>query len=190
MSTTSFRDQPNYSIIKFAVLFTVLFLLLYYFNIGFFSLTTPGRHYHAFLAQHFNYIHWLRRILLHSSAALLNGMGYTAITSEYQLLVAGRGIIQLVYTCLGLGIMSFFTAFVLSYPKGGAARYWFLGLGLLVIQLLNILRFVVLVLYWRSSNPNIPDHHTIFNILIYALIMVSLYFWVKKPGAAATTHEN
>jgi exosortase/archaeosortase family protein len=167
---------------KFALTFIGLYLVFYYFNIGFFSLTSHGRHYNAFAAAHLNYIHWLRVGLLHASAAILNHIGFTAITSEYQLLVAGRGIITVVYSCLGLGLMSFFAAFVLTYPKqGGAARYWFLILGLLAIQVLNVLRFTLLVLFWHGNTPHIADHHTIFNLIMYVMIMVSLYFWVKQP---------
>lgn len=190
MSAAKLSHKPYYTPAKFAVVFVSLFLLFYYFNLGFFSLTSPGKHYNPYLATHFNYIHWLRQGLLHISAAILRTFGYTAITDEFQLLVPGHGIIQLVYTCLGLGVMSFFAAFVLAYPKQGVVKYWFLIIGLITIQLLNIARFVLLALYWKSNNQHIADHHTLFNLIIYILIVVSLYFWVKNADISTPKHEN
>lgn len=185
-----YKHRPYYAPIRFALVFISLFLVFYYINIGFFSLTSHGRHYNAFLAAHFNYIHWLRYALLHLSAGILKTIGFTAITNEYQLLVVGRGVIHLVYSCLGLGLMSFFAAFVLAYPSAGSGKYWFLGSGLVVIQLLNVLRFVLLSLYWDGHRQRIADHHTIFNIIMYLLIIISLYIWIKKATPVTSVHEN
>ena len=100
--------QKNKEPIRFVVTFLVLFLVFYYFNIVFFGLTSPGSHYNEFLANNLNYIDWLRWVLLKYSAIILHLFGYTAITNKYELLVAGKGIIKLVYTCLGLGVKTDF----------------------------------------------------------------------------------
>jgi exosortase/archaeosortase family protein len=175
--------------VRFLLVFLSLFILFYYFNVFFFGVTSEGNHYNAFLDQHFNYIRILRHFLLGASAQLLKWMGYTTLTSDTELLVAGRGVIRLVYSCLGLGIMSFFTAFVIAFPKKLKPKLLFLVCGILIIQLLNIVRFVLLALFWKSTRGIILDHHTIFNIIIYILIAVSLYLWVKhddqKPAADA-----
>ena len=167
--------------LKFIITFICLFVVFYYFNIYYFGITTPTNHhyYSAFLANHLNYISGLRHFLLISSAQVLNWFGYTAITSEFNLLVAGHGILKLVYSCLGLGVISFFSAFVLSYPKKLKSKIIFLITGILGIELLNITRFVVLALFWDKQNAQIVDHHTLFNIFIYIVIAVTLYFWVK-----------
>jgi exosortase/archaeosortase family protein len=176
--------------VKFLLVFLSLFTLFYYFNILFFGLTSEGNHYNAFLDEHLNYIRLLRNILLGATAQLLNLMGYTAITSDTELLVAGRGTIQLVYSCLGLGVMSFFTAFVIAYPKKLKVKLVFLLCGLLVIQLLNIIRFVLLALFWNKTKGIILDHHTIFNIIIYVIIGISIYFWVKHEDKLAPEHAK
>ena len=165
--------------VRFVLVFLLLFLFLYYFNIFFFGITSHGNHYNAFLAQNLNYISWLRHFLLMSSAWLLNLLGYGAIYNEYDLLVAGHGTIQLVYSCLGLGVISFFLAFVLAYPKKFGSKWMFLVGGIIGIELLNILRFVWLAIFWDKKGSHILDHHTIFNILIYVIIAITLYFWVK-----------
>jgi exosortase/archaeosortase family protein len=169
------KDSPA----RFLLIFLSLFAVFYYFNILFFGITSPGNHYIAFFDQHLNYIRALRHFLLRAAAQVLGWFGYTAITSDTELLVVGRGVIKLVYSCLGLGIMSFFTAFVIAFPKKLKSKGIFLICGLVIFQALNILRFVVLALFWKGTKGLILDHHTIFNIIIYVLIGITIYFWVK-----------
>jgi exosortase/archaeosortase family protein len=174
-------DHKRAGPLKFIILFILLFPAFYYFNIYFFSLTSrDSHHYNAFIAGHFNYISALRRVLLSSSAQVLNWLGYSAIYDEYHLLVAGKGYLQLVYSCLGLGVSSFFTAFVLSYPATWKSKAFFLISGIIGIQILNVARFVLLALFWDKRKERIIDHHTIFNIVIYIIIAFTLYFWVKR----------
>lgn len=168
--------------VRFVTVFLVLFAIFYYFNLFFFGITSPGNHYNAFLSEHLNYIQGLRYLLLHSSAQILNWLGYTAITSDYELLVVGHGVLRLVYSCLGLGVMSFFAAFVIAYPGDLKPKLLFGISGIVGIQLLNILRFVLLALFWNKRGGHIIDHHTIFNIIIYIIIAISLYFWVKHDN--------
>jgi exosortase/archaeosortase family protein len=176
--------------LRFVIIFAVLFAGLYYFDILFFGLTTPGNHYIPFLDHYLNYIAWLRAALLKSSACILNLLGFTALNDEYELLVAGHGILRVVYSCLGLGVISFFAAFVIAYPKKGRSKWWFLVAGILGIEVLNVLRFVLLAIFWNKRQPHIIDHHTIFNILIYIVIAVSLYFWVRSGDKAEIRSHN
>ncbi len=178
--------QQN-SPVKFAVLFITLFLIFYYFNILFFRITTPGDHYNAFLATHLNYIQGLRWILLCSTAQLLKLFGFSAIFNNYELLVAGHGAIQVVYTCLGLGVLSFFTAFVIAYPKPLKSKIIVLIIGVLGIEFLNVIRFMLLALY---GNKHIIDHHTIFNIIIYVIISAGLYFWIRQDITVNNRNET
>ena len=164
---------------RFVLIFLSLFAIFFYFNIYFFGITLPGQHYIPFVANYLNYIGLLRYILLSTTAFVVKAFGFTVIHNDWQLLVAGKGSIKVVYSCLGLGVMSFFAAFVLAYPKKLKAKITFLLTGLVCIQVLNVLRFVLLSIFWDKKSGMILDHHTIFNIVIYILITVSLYFWVK-----------
>jgi len=89
---------------------------------------------------------------------------------------------------LGLGVMSFFTAFVLSYPIKLKSKAWFLTGGILGIQFLNIIRFVLLALFWNSAKDRVIDHHAIFNIILYIIIAVTLYIWVKRTDKLIDTN--
>lgn len=180
-------NKPN-NPLKFAAWFVGLFIVFYYGNIFFFGLSSPGKIYSPFFAEHLNYIKALRWVLLKGSAFILNNVGYTAITNDYDLLVAGHGSIRLVYTCLGLGVLSFFSAFVLAYPKPAKDKIRFLLTGILAIQILNIIRLMLLALFWTRKNNEVVDHHTIFNIIIYIIIAITLYFWVKADKAPNKAH--
>jgi exosortase/archaeosortase family protein len=169
---------------KFIALFIILFLVFDYFNILFFGITSPGSHYSAFLSQNLNYIEWLRLLLLRSSAGVLNLFGYTAISNNTDLLVAGHGKLRLIYSCLGLGLISFFAAFVLAYPKSTKSKIIFLIAGIFIIEILNVIRFVLLGIFWNGHSNQIIDHHTIFNLTLYLLIFISLFFWIRKPAGS------
>jgi len=76
---------------------------------------------------------------------------------------------------------------VIAYPKKTKSKLIFLFTGLVCIQALNVLRFVLLALLWDKKSDQILDHHTIFNIVIYTIITISLYFWVKHEDKQAIT---
>ena len=114
---TNYNQRQGSSPLKFILSFIVLFVLFDGFNLLYFGVTSPGHNYSPFLDHYFNYIRGLRWLLLHASATILSWLGYSVLTNDIDLLVVGHGVIRLVYSCLGLGVISFFAAFVLSYPK-------------------------------------------------------------------------
>jgi exosortase/archaeosortase family protein len=115
-------------------------------------------------------------------------LGYSVIFNNYDLLVAGHGIIQVVYACLGLGIVSFFVAFIIAYPKPLKSKLIAIIVGVVVIEFLNIIRFAILALYGNNANQLI-DHHTLFNIIMYIIICAGLYIWIKQDMAVPNKHE-
>jgi len=175
--------------LRFAITFIVLFVVFYYFNILFFRATNPGPHYNDFLTRHLNYIQALRWALLFGTAQLLKLFGFAAVFNNYELLVAGHGTIQVVYTCLGLGVLSFFVAFVFAYPKLRKEKIIALIIGIAVIEFLNIVRFMLLALFGNKQISKLIDHHTLFNIIIYLIISAGLYFWIKRDIIINDKHE-
>ncbi|RYG15619.1 MAG: hypothetical protein EOO07_15000 [Chitinophagaceae bacterium] len=179
MSNIFKRTVPD-PYIRFIIGFVVLYLLLNYFNEFYIGITSKGGFYVPFLDEHLNYIRWWRTFSIESSAMVLRWLGYTVLTNDIELRVIGKGGIRLVYSCLGYGIMSVFVAFCLTFPSPFKHRYWFLVTGLILIQLLNIGRFVVLPLYWNRRKPLLGmDHHDLFNIFIYTVLIAVCYFWIR-----------
>jgi exosortase/archaeosortase family protein len=173
-----------------ALIFVIKFLGLFAFIYGFYVLylamiSSGGKLYAVFFDKHLNFISGLRYVLIESSAAILNILGYETRTNVYQMLVVGHNLVHVGYDCLGFGVMSFFTAFVIAYPGLLKTKLYFWGIGLLVIQLLNLSRFVILSIYWRpTKNVYISDHHTIFNIIVYMIIAISLYYYTRYQDKA------
>ncbi len=166
--------------LQFAFRLIFLFAIFYYFNLFYNGLMTVGGNYNSFLAQHFNYIQALRNFLLHASSAALNFLGYQTKINNFSLMAVSYSRINLSYDCLGLGVMSFLTAFALTYPAAFKAKLWLLIGYISGFQLLNILRFMLLAVYGKGEGFHQINHHTVFNLLIYALLTVTLYVWIEK----------
>jgi exosortase/archaeosortase family protein len=178
--------------LTFVIKFLGLFAFIYGFYVLYLAIISPGgKLYSVFLDEHLNFVSWLRYVLIESSAAILNILGYQTKTNVYQMLVVGHNVVHIGYDCLGFGVMSFFTAFVIAYPGVLKTKLYFWGIGLLVIQFLNLLRFVILSLYWRpTKNVYISDHHTIFNIIVYMIIAISLYFYTRYQDKAISLNAK
>ncbi|HKG06625.1 MAG TPA: glycosyltransferase, partial [Pedobacter sp.] len=174
-----FKKTNKISSITFPICFVILFLSIYSFHIMYISITTPGGLYLAWFDKHLNYISRWRHFYIHSSARILEGLGYQVHIRATGLSVNGHSGFNMVYSCLGYGVMSCFSAFVLSFPKPLASRIKFLIVGLIGIQLLNTLRLILLAIYYNPCYTSI-DHHTIFNCCIYTITIISVYHWTNK----------
>ncbi len=173
---------------RFLISFLSLFILFHYFNLLYIGLVSPGGLYVPFLNQHLDYIQGLRKLLIETSAAILRQFNYDLYTTPMRLHVDGHGGIILVYSCLGYGIMSVFTAFVLSWPgKSWKNRLIFLISGLILIQTLNIGRLIGLsLLGQRLPLLEHIDHHTLFNLMVYAVLILSIYLWINTSKKGKT----
>jgi len=170
--------------IRFLISFPLLFFIFYGFNIGYIAITSPGGLYLSFLDEHCNYIELWRNLYIATAAKTLELMGYTVYTTDINLKVQGHSGFRLVYSCLGYGIMSCFSAFVLSFPKPLHSRLVFLLTGLTTIISLNLCRFILLPIFY---NPKISilsaNHHDIFNGVLYIILLLLIYKWVNSKTA-------
>ncbi len=169
--------------ILFLLRFLGLFSLLYFGTYAFIGLSTEGGYYIPFL-KYIDYVSWYRQLLLGSAETVLDLFGYDAYTrGPYLLYINGKSGIQLVYECLGIGVLSFWIAFIVTYQK--AARktrvQWVLA-GILLITVLNIIRIIVLLLAVYKHWINIAgiDHHTLYNIIVYVIVLGMVLCYSKK----------
>jgi exosortase/archaeosortase family protein len=177
-------QNPSY---RFVVLFLGLFVLLYYFTIFFMGIAAPGNYYSPFVADHLDYVRGFRHLLIAVSASVIRLFGYEVFTSDTTLHAFDAGGITVVYSCLGFGVMSFFVAFVLAWPKKTIkSKLWFIPVGLILIQVLNIARFIMITLFWRTSSyRSLIDHHTLFNFILYVILLATIYFWINSHNKKA-----
>jgi exosortase/archaeosortase family protein len=165
---------------RFILKFLFLLFIFYYFNIAFISASSPGGFHIPFLETHLNYIQALREIYILVAAFILTSAGYTVVTSPFGLTVLGFAGFKLVYSCLAYGVISCFSAFALSIPKPFRYRYQFLILGIASIFILNICRLIIVAIYYRPNFSILGlDHHDIFNIVVYTLILACSYICLK-----------
>lgn len=173
-------DKPNRKSRNFVLSFLTMFFLLYSFNLIYIGLTTPGHYYSPTLDKHFNYINSWRDFSISSTAYLLKILGYQVTTTKNHLINHGFSGFRLVYSCLGYGIMSCFSAFVLAFPRPLKSKIIFLAIGLSGIQLLNILRFALISIYYKPQTVMHIDHHDLFNYSIYLILGSSVYLWIRS----------
>ncbi|WEK18451.1 MAG: hypothetical protein P0Y49_16805 [Candidatus Pedobacter colombiensis] len=166
---------------RFLISFLVLFATFYGFNIGYIGITSPGGLYSPFLDQHFNYIALWRNLYISTAAKILELMGHVVYTTDISLKVQGYSGFRLVYSCLGYGIISCFSAFVLSFPKPLQSRLKFLSVGLSLILSLNLCRLIMIALFYNPQTTILSvNHHDIFNAFLYIAILSISYKWLKS----------
>jgi len=171
--------------IIFLAKFFGLFLVLYYGTYAFIGLSTEGDLYFPWL-KYIDYVSWYRHFLLKSAEHFLGVLGeYAFVEDRFYLNINGRLRIQLIYECLGIGVNSFWVAFVVTNKLGGKVYkvYWVLS-GFLIITLLNISRIIVLGLALYNKWPLLAkiEHHTLYNYLVYVVIILMVWLYKKRQN--------
>lgn len=166
--------------------FIKLFLVFtagYYFNIFYWGLTDPDNYYSPFLDTYVNYIDWLGTSILYGAKQIAAYLGQNTYVDSPQLIrtVSGTSVI-LSYGCLGLGINSFWLAFVIANSGTWQRKvYWCLG-GMLLIWVINCCRIALLLIALEKNWQDLHyiDHHDVFNIVSYILILSLMYFYTSE----------
>lgn len=187
LSTQEAKKRANKVALRFVILLVGLYFLFSEGNLFMNSvMSVDGRFYNAYIAEHFNYIQWLKSSLIIIGTWIIKLFGFYAIHNEMDVLVVDGPYLRINYSCIGLGVMSFFAAFVIAFPAKLKPKIKLFILGMLMIYILNILRIAglgVLLGFFKSQRNNFTYHHEVFNIIVYICIFLLLYFWIKKNTA-------
>ena len=108
------------------------------------------------------------------------------ITDVAHLKMLGGRAVHLAYSCYGVGVMSFWLAFVVA-NKGSFWRktFWVLC-GMLGIWLINVFR-ISLVLLGANGHGKIPfnmDNHDFFTVLAYGAVFGMMFLYDRGFGGA------
>ena len=98
-------------------------------------------------------------------------------------IVGGYMGIRLNNGCLGLGVLSIWIAFVLSYPLPRNKRIAAFFFGSILLILINIARLLILLyIYSHNIGANYPwiDQHFVFNVVSYGFILGMGYLLVRE----------
>ena len=188
------RKQTDKKAIKFIIALFVLYILFSQGNIFMNSVMTPtGHYYNAYIAKHFDYIQGLKNALIAPAVWIIKLFGFYAIHNEQDVMVVNGPYLRINYSCLGLGVMSFLAAFVLAFPASWKSTLKMLIIGLIAIYLLNIVRIAGLGLlfgFFQSQRNYFEYHHEIFNVLVYIIIFIMLYLWIRKNTRVKNKFEE
>lgn len=184
LSANEAKKKANKVAIRFVVLLVGLYFLFSQGNLFMNSVMSEGSRFHnAYIAEHFNYIQWLKSSLIIIGTWVIKLFGFYAIHNEMDVLVINGPHLRINYSCIGLGVMSFFTAFVIAFPAKLKPKIKLFIVGTIMIYVLNVLRIAglgVLLGFFQSQRDNFTYHHEVFNIIVYLCIFALLYFWIKK----------
>ncbi len=186
----NFKAFVNKRILIYLVKFIGAFCFFYFGTVAIIGLSAPVGYYSAFVDNYLNFIPFFRSTLLNGTKAFVYLFGYESyIPVNTQIRLVGGGGVNLVYTCLGYGVTSFWLAFVFANQGSFIKKLlWMLG-GSLLIWIINVLR-ISMVLLANGKKWNIPfniDNHTLFNIAAYIAIFSMIYFFDRSSKAKATT---
>ena len=135
----------NRQLMIFLIKFIGIFCVLYFGTLAIMGLSSPESYYSPFVAHYLDYISPLRSLLLHASQGLLSLFNFTTFFTDKYTLMSNHGGIYMVYSCIGYGVMSFWTAFVLANSGSWKRKaIWIIG-GLFALCSINILRISILL---------------------------------------------
>jgi exosortase/archaeosortase family protein len=190
MSTSvieSIQSLVSKRLLIYLLKFIGAFCFFYYGTLAIIGLSAPVGYYSGFVDHYLNYIPPFRDFVLNAARHLLTLFGYESFQkSGTQLLVVGGGGVNVVYSCLGYGVTSFWLAFVFANAGSWQKKLaWMLG-GALVLLIINVLRLslVALASHKHWAYPLGWDNHTWFNIAAY--LMIFLMMWVYDRGNKIT----
>ncbi len=170
--------------IRFIVVFLSLFLIFNYGTQFWEGVCAPGGAiYSPFFEKYANYIGWLRSLILWGSHFVASAMGMdTIVIQPYFLRIVNGSGVQMVYSCIGIGVMSFWAAFIIANNgKLLNKLVWAFG-GLFAIYLINCFRVAILLkIAAQKGNINsFGEHHTVFNVVAYGLVFGLMYWYGRK----------
>jgi exosortase/archaeosortase family protein len=174
----------KYVDIRFFLKFIVTFSVLFFFHQFFIGISTPGNYYNPFIDQHLNYVKWIISGVLHLSNGLAHLMGLASFVNGNYMVIENGASIDMGWACAGLGIMSFWIAFVTAHTIGWKKKLAWCLAGITAIVLLNCLR-ISLLLYalqhnWKESLY--ASHHDMFNYASFILIFLLAIVFIRKAG--------
>ncbi len=164
----------------FLIRFLMFFGIFQCFITVFIGFSTPGGLYISWLDEHLNFIKLWRNFLIDFTAFILKMAGYTITLRAKGLTVRGYAGFNIVYSCLGYGVINALLAFILAYPKSESSKYPPLIIAIIYVQILNIIRLCLIAIYYQSEFSVFGlGYHDIFNLFLYGFTIFGVYLWIR-----------
>ncbi|RYY11399.1 MAG: exosortase/archaeosortase family protein [Chitinophagaceae bacterium] len=167
----------------FVIKFLLLFGVLYVGTLGVIGLAAPGKYYSPFVAQYLDYVSWIKNSLMWSAGIFCGWFGY----ETYQMpgfilrIKSGAGVL-IAMSCVGYGVYSFWTAYVIANDGNWRKKFLWVTGGLLLLWIINSIRIAMVLISIHEKRP-MPlgiDHHTWFNIVAYIFIFSMIWLFERQ----------
>lgn len=196
------REINRYFDFSFLLKFLTFFAVFYYTNMYFVGLTLPGENHNPYFTEHLNYINWITGSIMYTANLITQSVGLdTHVVNTRYLVVPGGHSLFMNWQCVGLGIFSFWAAFILANGMNLKRKMlWGIG-GFLVIWFLNVCRTALLMVAlennwkeWKQGwkHGRSIDHHDLFNYGCYVILLGMIYLFYKKfkPKGNSTSQNK
>ncbi|GEO08376.1 archaeosortase/exosortase family protein [Segetibacter aerophilus] len=189
------KQVSGYFDLSYFVKFLVLLLSLYYFNLIYWGLTDPKNFYVPFFDKYLNYISWLTTSILKAASFIDSVFGVKASITGNNIFAPKGASVFLSYECLGFGVMSFWIAFIVADRSSLKRKFLWCFAGVILIWVINCCRIAILMLALQNKWPQSThmDHHDMFNVAAYLLILLLIYLYNredKRVNFSATKVEK
>lgn len=120
-------------------------------------------------------------ILQESAVFLLKLMSFSVFIHQNSFGIEGSSGVVLGPPCNGFNLMYIYAAFLLSIPGKLVIKLYWILTGMVIIQILNLVRILSLV-YLSAYHPDLMsfNHDYTFTLIMYSCCFLSWYLFVKK----------
>ncbi|RRN76487.1 exosortase/archaeosortase family protein, partial [Pseudoxanthomonas sp. SGD-10] len=131
-----------------------------------------------FADNYLNFVKWYRELLIFIAVKIAAVFELQTLSNSTQMRIIGKGGINIVYECVGYGILSALAAIGIALPnKKTKQRVYFILAGFLLFTLVNSIRIFLIAYYIKEARALRIDHHDLFNYICYALLLGGVYWW-------------
>jgi exosortase family protein XrtF len=122
-----------------------------------------------------------------ASGWLLNLAGYDVTVQNTAIIMNGEELVRVGAACNAMVLMALFAGFIIAFPGPLVGKMVFIPLGILIINILNLLRVSLLALNAFYSEQTLDfNHKYTFTLVVYAAIFYLWMIWVQKFSKSRT----
>jgi exosortase family protein XrtF len=116
------------------------------------------------------------------SKSILELMNYNVFTGVDRLIgVDGTGGLWIGDRCNGIALFGLFSCFIIAYPGNWVTKIIYIPIGIICIEIINIIRIIVLAILDTHSRALTEFNHTYtFTIIVYGFIFFLWMLWVNS----------
>jgi len=130
---------------------------------------------------------YFTNFLILSCKFVLNVMGYDVEYFGKIFRIVGSSGVYLDKGCLARNLMGVFVGFIIAYPGIIKKKLWFITLGLVIINILNIIRLSSIAILTDCCPDKVEfNHHYVFKIAVFGFILILWYLWMFKINIQKT----